>query len=330
MRRLWPWLRQLAAVGILVALGWRLGTGAFVDGLRAINVWSVLAAVGIGLLTTVFSAWRWCIVARRLGLPLTLPTAVSDYYRALLLNAVLPAGVIGDVHRAVSHGQQSGDIGRGVRAVVFERFAGQLVLGAIGVVMLFFQPTLIPALVGDIASRRGVVIMVLVVFLVTAVGLAMVWRGRASAVRRVLVTTWADVRFGLLSGSTWPKVVLLSAATVAGHVVLFLVAAWVAGSSASVFELVPLLVLALLVMALPINVGGWGPREAFLAVAFGAAGLGARQGLATAVVYGVLAMLASLPGILVLFRRRGLGTQDREVLPERLDQPREEGLALAG
>jgi hypothetical protein len=59
-------------------------------------------------------------------------------------------------------------------------------------------------------------------------------------------------------------------------------------------------VLSLLAMGLRLNVGGWGPREGVTALAFGAAGLGAAQGLTTAVVYGVLALVASLPGALVL------------------------------
>lgn len=58
--------------------------------------------------------------------------------------------------------------------------------------------------------------------------------------------------------------------------------------------------LALLVMGLPVNIGGWGPREAASTLAFGAAGLGAAQGLATAVVYGVLTLVSSLPGVVVL------------------------------
>jgi uncharacterized membrane protein YbhN (UPF0104 family) len=329
MRRLWPWLRLFLAAGVLVALGWRLGTDAFLDGLRAIDARSVLAALGIGLLTTVLSAWRWCVVARGLGLPLPLRTAVADYYRGLLLNAVLPAGVLGDVHRAVNHGREAGDVGRGVRAVVFERCAGQVVLVAVGVVVLIAHPEALSALAGNAVPSRAVLLTAAVVLLVVLLGLAVLGRGRVPALRRALVTTGADARRGLLSRDTLPPVVLLSAATVAGHVALFLVAARTAGASAPVGQLVPLVVLALLVMALPVNVGGWGPREAFLAVAFGAAGLGAAQGLTTAVVYGVLATIAGLPGVLVLFRRR-LPAQDREVLPERLDQRREQLLPLAG
>ena len=53
-------------------------------------------------------------------------------------------------------------------------------------------------------------------------------------------------------------------------------------------------------MGIPANVGGWGPREGVAAWVFAAAGLGADQGVATAVVYGVMALVANLPGAVVM------------------------------
>jgi uncharacterized membrane protein YbhN (UPF0104 family) len=288
-RRVWGWVRVLAAVGILGALGWRLGTAAFLAGLRAITPGSVLVALGVGALTTVCCAARWCLVARELGLPLRLRTAVADYYRSQLLNAVLPAGVLGDVHRAVSHGQRSGDLPRGVRAVVFERAAGQVVLVAVGLAVLVARPLPTPTVPGWS-------------LLAALVGLAVagVLGARSARVRRVVRATWVDARAGLFGRRALPGVTLLSAATVVGHVAVFVVAARAAGVTAPLGRLVPLLVLALLVMAVPVNVGGFGPREAFLAAAFGTAGLGGAQGVATAVGYGVLGLVASLPGLAVL------------------------------
>lgn len=299
MRKIWPWLRLLVAVVILAVLVWRLGTGAFVAGLRVIDTPAIVAALAIGLLTTVLSAWRWCLVARKLDLPLGLGTAVSDYYQALLLNAVLPAGVVGDVNRAVSHGRESGNVGRGVRAVLLERLAGQVVLLVIGVVVLLADPGLVSAVV----PARDILIAVGIV-LAAAVAIAGWKRWGPSAGRRAVATALADGRLGLLSRDTWPVVALLSAATIAGHVAMFVVAARAAGLTAPVGQLLPLMVLALVVMGLPINIGGWGPREGFSALAFGAAGLGATPGLTTAVVYGVLTLVASLPGALVLLLRR--------------------------
>jgi uncharacterized membrane protein YbhN (UPF0104 family) len=309
MRRFWPWLRVLLGVGILAALAVRLGTGAVVGGLRAIGPGAVLAALGIGLLTTVFSAWRWCLVARGLGLRLPLATAVADCYRALLLNSVLPAGVLGDVHRAVSHGRQAGDVGRGVRAVVLERLAGQVVLIVVGVGVLAAHPTLLAAAVDGLTSGRGVTVgtltvLAVVLAVVLTLGATAVRGGRASRLRDAVRSGLADVRAGVLSLGTWPAVVLLSAAALAGYLALFVVAARAAGSQATLGELLPLLVLALFAMGLPLNIGGWGPREAVSTAAFGAVGFGATQGLSTAVVYGVLSLIACLPGVGVLLLRR--------------------------
>jgi 3,4-dihydroxy 2-butanone 4-phosphate synthase/GTP cyclohydrolase II len=303
VKRAGAWLRLLAGLAIIGALVRQFGTGAFLEGLRVVDVRGVLAALAIGLATTVFSAWRWCLVSRRLGLRLPLKRAVADYYRALFLNGVLPAGVLGDVHRAVKHGREEGDIGRGLRAVVLERAGGQVVVVAASVAVLLARPGTVPARFRAVVTVSGVVVALLAAVLTVVAAVAVkYWADSGSRWRRGLAVSLRDVRLGLLARDAWPGVALTSALTFGGHLVMFVVAARAAGSTAPVGRLLPLMVLTLLAMGLPVNVGGWGPREGVAALMFGAAGLGAAQGLTTAVVYGVLAFVASLPGALVLLR----------------------------
>jgi uncharacterized membrane protein YbhN (UPF0104 family) len=338
-RAVWPWLRILVGAGILAVLLWRLGTAAFLDGLRVIDPPAVLAALAIGLVTTVAGAARWCLVLRRLGVPLPLGTAVADCYRAVFLNMVLPGGVLGDVHRAVRHGQSSGDVARGVRAVAIERSGGQVVLTAAGVAVLCARPSVVAAAGRHLLAPVPVAVACV---LVLAVLTGIRW-GRHTAVRsRVVTPVLTDVRRGLLARDTWPGVMALSAAGLLGHLTLFLIAARVAGSSAPVTQLLPLLVLALFAMGLPVNVGGWGPREGVSAWAFAAAGLGAAQGVTVAVVYGVLAFVTGLPGAGVLVLRYLARTKvqlEEQVLTEdetprrraeRLAHPGRTGEAQAG
>ncbi|WP_344589222.1 lysylphosphatidylglycerol synthase transmembrane domain-containing protein [Actinomadura vinacea] len=321
-----PWLRSLVAVGIIASLVWWHSTDTLLAALGTINGAAVLAALGIGFMTTVSSALRWRLVARRLGLRLPVTAAVADYYRALFLNAVLPAGVLGDVHRAVSHGRDAGDVARAVRAVVLERLAGLIVIIAAGAAVLLAQPALLAAMAPGLAPGLAVLgggVLVAALAVVLA-------RGRWG---RAFASATADARLVLLARGTWPGVALTSVLGLAGYIALFAVAARVAGADASLTKLVPIIVLALLSMGLPVNVGGWGPREATTALAFGAAGLGAEQGLAVAVVYGVLTLVASLPGAVVLIVRAvvpALPAQDREQLPERLDESPEKVPALTG
>jgi uncharacterized membrane protein YbhN (UPF0104 family) len=292
-RKLWTWARLACSALVLAVLVWRLGTGPFLDGLRTVNGGALAAAAGITALTTVGYAWRWKTVAGGLGLDLSMPAAVASYYRALFLNLTLPGGVIGDIHRGTSHGRDVSDVGHALRAVAWERFAGQVVQVVLTVLVLLVLPSPV----------RSVMLPVAVAALVTAIGLVYVIRRRPSGTRswwqRLLGGAAADIRNGLLPRRVWPGVALASTLGVCGHAAIFLIAARTAGAAVPFSRMVPIAVIVLAATMLP-NVGGWGPREGVSAWVFGAAGLGAQRGVATAVVYGVMMLMASLPGAAVL------------------------------
>ncbi len=320
------WPRPLIGLLLLAGVVWWAPLDALADAFEAIDVGVALSALGIGLATTVLCAARWWTVARGTGLCLPWSRAVGDYYRAVFLNAVLPSGVLGDVHRAIDHGRYAGDVPRGVRAVVLERMAGQVVLAAAGAVALFVLP----------AASTGPGVITVAVWAGVAGLLAMVavcaprFGRRSDALWwRVLRETARDVRNGLCTRTTGPAVLVLSVAALAGHVTLFVVAARAAGVTEPVGVLLPPAVAALIAMSVPAGVGGWGPREAVTALVFGAVGLGASVGLTVSVVYGLLALVAALPGG-VVFLWRLLRVEDRQVGGEPLDQGREQVPPLDG
>jgi uncharacterized membrane protein YbhN (UPF0104 family) len=293
-RTAWAWAQPLGGAAILAVLVARLGTGPFVEGVRLVSVWSLLAATAVTALTSVCSAWRWRTVARGLGVDLSLETAVAACYRSQFLNSALPGGVVGDVHRGVRHGLDAGDLGRGLRAVAWERTAGQVVLVVLALLtLLALDSPVRPAM-------RWVVPGALIGGLVLVLVLRALPSGGDSRGARVARAVRDDVRAGLLDRRTWPVVAGTSVVVAVGHGSVFLVAAWTTGTDASPVRMWPLAMLALLAMAVPLNVGGWGPREGVAAWAFAAAGLGAAQGLATATAYGVMALVATLPGAMVL------------------------------
>ena len=293
-RTWWRWARLLVGVAILAVLVWRVGTGPFLDGLRTVDWRTLAAAVGIAAITTLCCAWRWSLVAHGLGVDVPLGTAFAAYYRSQFLNTTLPGGVLGDVHRGVRHGRDVGDVGRGLRAVGWERTAGQVLQIGLTVVALLVMPSPVQSSMPLIAAGLAVVAL-------GAVLLARVLpRAGESRWNRAIRTAAADIRGGLLAGRAWPGIVIASLLVVAGHTSTFLIAARTAGATASFGQLLPLALLILLATGIPLNIGGWGPREGMAAWAFAAAGLGADLGIATAVVYGVMALVASLPGAAVL------------------------------
>jgi uncharacterized membrane protein YbhN (UPF0104 family) len=292
-RKVSAWWRFAGSALVFAVLVWRLGTGPFLDGLRTIDGGALAAAAGIAVLTTVCYAWRWKIVAGGLGLDLALPAAVAAYYRSLFLNATLPGGIVGDVHRGASHGRDVSDVGLALRAVGWERFAGQVVQIVLTVVVLLALPSPVQAFMPWVA----------IAVVVTVSGLLFMARVRPGGTRSV----WArlrsaaagDIRDGLLARRAWLGIALASTLAVAGHAATFLIAARTAGITAPPSRMLPIVLIALAAMMLP-SLGGWGSREGVAAWVFGAAGLGAQRGVATAVVYGVMVLVASLPGTAVL------------------------------
>jgi len=287
------WAGPAVAVAVLGIVVRRIGTGPFVDGLEAVDGRALLAAMTIGFVTIACCAWRWTIVARGLGLRLSLPEAVAAYYRALFLNVTLPTGVAGDVHRGVSHGRDAHDVGRALRAVVWERGAGQAVQAVLAISVLLVLPSPVRSAMPFVAVAAAALVAGMVLVGRVRVG------GADSRWMRARNAVVSDLRSGVLHRSALPAIVLASTVAVLGYALLFLVAARTTGVTAPISKLLPLAVLATLAMVLP-SIAGWGPREGAAVWVFSAAGLGAAAGAATAVAYGVLVLAAFLPGGVVL------------------------------
>ena len=180
----------------------------------------------------------------------------------------------------VRHGRDVGDTSRGLRSVVWERVAGQVVLVAVAGSALVLLPSPVRhggprgrtrGRGGNPGSRR------------TAGRPALGAASRRPARRRA--PAWVrggEGRMGRPPGSGAPRptrsrVLLASVVAMSGHVLTFLVATRTAGSGAAPLQVLPLALVVLLAMGLP-NVAGWGPREGVAAWAFSAGGLGCAAG----------------------------------------------------
>ncbi|UQX89398.1 flippase-like domain-containing protein [Jatrophihabitans telluris] len=291
------WLSLLSGAAVTTGLFLILGPAPFLDGLARITPTCLVVAGLIAIVSTVAAAWRWAVIARALGLQLGLSTAVLACYRSQLLNTILPGGVLGDVHRGLSHGQSQHNRARGLQAVFWERTSGQVVQLGLAVLALLVLPS--PLRRWWVLVALGVAVLAMVVVL--------------TALRRR--TDPSGFRW-------WPAVLFGSSIAVIGHVATFLLAARTAGVQRPWFELVPLAMLVLVAMAIPANVAGWGAREGAAASVFAAAGLPAAAGVATATVYGVMVAVAALPGAAVLLT--GIA---RRPEPERATAPETEPAA---
>lgn len=291
-------------LGLLVLL-WRLveGEEAFRLLMGAEPGWIVASFVALTL-QTLLSALRRRLTARQLGIILTRRTAITEYYLAQVVNQALPGGVIGDAGRALRARAQAGLRASGL-AVVLERLAGQVALFVVmfvGLGIAFVVPG------GPPGTSGLAVIFGLLTLGVVVLGLALAVIARTSEGRfgRGLRDGSRAVREAFFPRSVRWLQIGLSLATALCNVAGFTFAAWAIGSQLSALTALALVPTILLAMLVPLTISGWGVREGAAVAIFPLAGIAAVEGLAASVAFGLVHLVATLPGLLFAGgKRRG-------------------------
>jgi len=302
-----PWVqRGIVSVALLVAVALWVEPAAVVAEVTRLAPEWVLAALAVSVLQVMLSAWRWQFTAGRVDVPLRFRYALREYYLALLVNQLLPGGVLGDAGRAHRHARQAASKGSAWRAVVIERASGQMAVALLTLVALLTSPLWHAALGGTglLVLAAGVVALVLVV---AALG---IWcrRERGPTLPSWCVALGRDVRRGLLERRVWPLQLASSLAIVISYGLVMVCAARAIGSEMPALDILALAPVLLLAMLVPLSIAGWGLREGAAAGIWVLVGLPAAQGVAISLAYGVLVLLSSLPGIWVAFAKRAHAT----------------------
>ena len=289
---------QLAFAALLLVLLWRALDGpAAARSLAGADAGWLIAALAALSAQTILSALRWRLTAAQLGIELGRWEALREYFLGQAINLSLPGGVLGDAGRAVRARRQQGLVASG-QAVLYERLAGQA--GLFLVMACAFAVT---------AARPGgldwPVRLAWLVALFLLVGLCLPpaitalaqMRGR---VGRAVAAFWQGLKRSLLAREVILRQVLLSLCTTLCNLAAFAFCAEAVGHGlplAAVLALVPLI---LLTMLIPLTVSGWGLREGAAAALFPIAGVSASGGFAASVAFGLMMIVAALPGLIAV------------------------------
>lgn len=282
----------LVLIAVILSM---VGAADVVARLRAANPAWVLAAVIACSAQVILCAVRWRLTAARLRALIPLNRAVGEYYLSSLVNTTVPGGVVGDAMRAVRTRGAAG-FETAAQAVVIERLAGQIALGAVlitGLAASGLPHLQWPAAVAALVSAA------------IAVGLMVLRRnGMHRSMPAVLRRFLGAIRQSWLGGAG-PAQATLSLLIVAANIAAFIFAARAAGATLAIADALFAVPLILAAMLIPFSVAGWGYREGAAAAVFPLIGGSAAAGVSASILFGVAILLASLPGLFVLiFQRR--------------------------
>lgn len=294
-------LRGLAGLGLFAFALWLADPARVAGALGQLDPGWLAAGVIASTCAVFFAALRWRSLARWLGMEVPLRLAMLAQWRGMAANSVLPGAIIGgDALRAL-HLQRAGHgFGAAAASVALDRVSGLwvLVIISLGISAIALAAGLLPAQALPLAWP--------VVCLMTAVALALpvlLW-SLSDATRHRLPGKLAQLLDAIHERPRplreYGRQLLYSGAVQTCFIVAFACGAravglvlpwWLYFIAAG-----PIFILA----ALPLSVGGWGTREAAAAVTLALFGAPREQAVASAVLYGLFAVIQGLLGSLTL------------------------------
>jgi uncharacterized membrane protein YbhN (UPF0104 family) len=289
-------LRVAVSLLVIVALFRFIDLSQVVERLRLLSPAYLAVIFAIVLVQNVLLALRWSIVADFCGAGVGNVLAVRFTIISMFFNQTLPGTLGGDSARVLL------SVGVGVRVkpaflgVVIDRVLALIVLIGLVVASLpVLAVTLVDTrLVYGMTGLAGALVLGILVFLALPALVPNSWlRWRLPRLLIELArSTSALLTDRRLIGLTVPL-------AVAGHVLSGAVV--VVCASAMNIAIDPILAVilmlpSLLAMAIPVSVAGWGVREGAMVMALGQVGVIPPDALALSVAFGLIYLLAGIPG----------------------------------
>lgn len=299
VRRIKSAARLLVSVSIMALIlrsidirqAWQVARDARADWL--------LLALSVQFGSTAIAAYRWQLIMRNLGFGQMFLFYWDSYFKGMFFNQGLPTSIGGDAIRVLDVARRGFRKRDALVGVAIDRITGMGALLLLALVAILVDPDLLPLRVYRAIQWLSAV------GVLGFCGLYVLgqWPWLDRAPRLAVVKTVSDrLR---LAVSRQRSLLLLSSLLVPLFAMLaFFATGQALGLRYDLLTYMAVVPPALVLTVIPISIAGWGVREGALIGLFSLIGADRTVVLMMSVVYGILLILVSLPGLVVFLRGR--------------------------
>lgn len=290
-------LRFIAASCLLAAVIWYANPAKLAKTLSSVELRWFAMAVAAAILASIASALRWAHIARLFSLAAPTLPLIAIYGRGVTINNLLPGATLsGDMLRAYQLHRLGNPLGASTLSVVLDRFSGLWVLCLVSVVAAALWSGT-NSLTHDPALAQKLTLYATLLGGLILLPFSPLPRFEPKGQGKLdrLIRSWNNLTQQLaLFRANLPKTALQSVAVQFFSTLAF----WLGGISVGL-DISYWLVLALcapvfIIAALPVGIGGWGTREFAAVLVFGFAGVSGETAAATAILYGLCAVIQGI------------------------------------
>lgn len=265
-----------------------------VDVIRQLDYALLLPALLLQFASTLVAAYRWYLIMQVLQFGQTLSYYIGSYFKGTFFNQALPTSIGGDAIRVLDTGKLGNGHKEAFYGVFIDRVVGLSGLLILNLGAILLSPDVLPRgmqlLVASIAVGGITGVIVLLVLRkfewLTRFKVTRMFHHISNRMGQVYHSATSSVAQTLLSLT----IHLLAMGCI------FLIGRSV-GLELPFLSFLVLVPPALLLTILPVSLAGWGIRESALIGLFLLVGADRAQVLTMSLMYGVLVLVTSLPGL---------------------------------
>lgn len=294
-RRFPAWLfRLLVTLLVFYLILCSIDLGHVLRTMAGVDPRLLLAALVLQLLSTLVASWRWHLVMQRLGFGQHFPFYLRSYLKGTFFNQGLPTSIGGDALRVLDVARTGHRKRDAFYGVFVDRLLGLVGLLVFNLLAHLWNPDLLPR--EAFLAINGVVLLGLLGFVVLLLlhhlHVLEQWRPtrlllRISQRLRRVLANWRD-------GSLQLALSLLI--HFFGLSTLYMIGLGV-GLEYDFLTYLVVVPPVLLLTIVPISLAGWGVREGGMVGLFALLGANQTLVLSMSILYGLVLIVASLPGL---------------------------------
>ncbi len=265
--------------------------------LSIVDIRYIILIILISIIQHFLSAYRWMYISKITNLNISFKNSIQFYYISTFMNNILPGGIMGDMFRIYHTTENKIEIlkmGKSVQAVIFERLSGQIMLLAFFIVSL----TLYFLVNHKYEAFFYLFFPSLLIFFIFKLFLNKKIKKMLSG-KRI-----SNNFYAVFSGEVFWRHLILSFFVVCSYVLIYVISAISLGLDIDYIAFMVFSPIILFSMTLPISIGGWGIRELTALLLSLLLGLSASASISVSIIYGILNLICSLPGLYFFLKIR--------------------------
>ena len=294
-------IKILITIAILAVIAYKIDLSTVFEVVRNMSPQFLIYALALQLMSASLASYRWYLIMRRLQFGQGPMFYLKSYLKGSFFNQALPGGIGGDAYRIL----ECASLGKGKKAAFYGVLLDRI-LGLIGILLLnlianIAHPGLLPPAIFhllNVLALGGIAAVIMFAML------GKVKRFAGYKLTRHLHEISADLRRVYHE----PRAIALhSVISVLIHFISMLAVYFIGIGVGLNYTLLTFLVLVPPVMLLtiaPISLAGWGVREGGMIGLFLLIGANQALVLSMSVLYGLVLLAASLPGLYLFLINR--------------------------